>query len=92
MDDSDAKTKVLLERTVALVEENNMILRKMHRRMKWGSFFHILYWVLIIGITLGSYYFLQPYLESALGVYGSLSESAGTLPDISSILENFAPR
>lgn len=58
----------LLERTHALVEENNNILRKMRRAGRWSAVFRIIYWVLIIGLGLGAYYALQPYLMSAVNI------------------------
>ena len=62
----------LLIQTSRLVEENNKILRKMHRAALWGRLWHVLYWTVIIGASVGAYYFIQPYVEQVQGVYGGL--------------------
>jgi hypothetical protein len=60
--------KSLLERTHALAEENNVLLRKMRRAGRWSTVFKVIYWVIIIGVGLGAYYALQPYLMSAVNI------------------------
>jgi hypothetical protein len=67
----------LLERTAALVAENNVILRKMRRSSRWQMVFQIGYWVLIIALTFGAFYFIQPYIDSLTGALGDL-EGSGT--------------
>ncbi len=60
-----------IKRIRELTEENNQILRKMRRSQKIASAMRTLYWLIIIGITIGAFYYLQPYLESMLGVVES---------------------
>ncbi len=79
----------LLERTCAIAEENNKILLSIRRSSRITSFMHIAYWVIIIGFSVGAYYFIQPYINSLMGVYGqaqvnvqSLQEAAGSLQDL----------
>jgi len=67
--------KELLEKSVALAEDNNEILHKMRRSMLWGRVMSVLYWTLIIGSAVGAYYFIQPYLNAMLGVYDSISDT-----------------
>jgi len=68
----------LLERTAALTEENNAILRKMRRSSRWQMALQICYWVLIIALTFGAFYFIQPYINS---LTGALGEMGGTGAD-----------
>ncbi len=58
----DPESKQLLENTYALSEENNKMLHSMRRAQKIASFMRVMYWIVIIAITFGSYYFLQPYV------------------------------
>lgn len=58
----------LLERTHQLVEENNEILRSMKRRARLGTAIRVFYWAVIIGISFGAFYFIQPYLDFVRGV------------------------
>jgi TRAP-type C4-dicarboxylate transport system permease small subunit len=60
--------KSLLERTYKLADENNSILRAMRRANRIGTAMKILYWVIIIGATVGAFYFLQPYINSMMGI------------------------
>ena len=61
---------VLLNKCVNLAEDNNKMLHSMRRSMRLASFVRALYWVLIIGSAFGAYYFIQPYLDQILSVYG----------------------
>jgi hypothetical protein len=60
--------KSLLERTCKMAEENNGILRKMRRANRWGTAVRVLYWVVIVGAAVGAFYYLQPYINSAMDV------------------------
>ncbi|MFA6554005.1 MAG: hypothetical protein WCS89_00675 [Candidatus Paceibacterota bacterium] len=60
--------KSLLERTYKMAEENNHILRGIRRSNRYGIAAKIFYWVVIIGITFGAFYYLQPYLNSMVNL------------------------
>ncbi len=64
----------LLKRAVALSEENNDILRSMQRSQRITRFIRIVYWVVIIGSTIGAFYLIQPYIDSLKDAYGSASD------------------
>ena len=76
--------KELVRQAVALGEENNNLLRKMRRAEKWSSFFRFIYWIIIIGLSVGAFYFIQPYaaaLESLWqrsGLSGSISNAGSS--------------
>ncbi len=53
----------LLERTHQLAEENNEILLSLKRRARLGTVIKIFYWAVIIGISFGAFYFIQPYVD-----------------------------
>ena len=77
----------LLERNLKLTEENNKILRKMHRAALWKNFFSVLYWVFIVGTALGAYYFLQPYVGTLQGMLGSLKGNVETVKTINGAIQ-----
>ena len=52
-----------LERTVMLTEDNNRMIKKLYRAMRWARVFRILYLLLIVAVSFGLYYYIQPYLE-----------------------------
>ncbi len=45
-----------------LTKENNMMLRSMRRLQRWTSAFKVVYWLVLIGVAAGAFYFLQPYM------------------------------
>jgi hypothetical protein len=69
----------LLNRSVILAEENNQILRAMKRSLLWSRIMNVFYWVLIIGISVGAFYFLQPYLDQVMKTYGNVSNTLKNL-------------
>jgi hypothetical protein len=71
--------KSLLERTYKLAEENNSILRGIRRSNRWGVAFKIFYWLVILGVTFGTFYFLQPYIESSLKLVNQAQDSIKTI-------------
>jgi len=86
----------LLIQTSRLVEENNKILRKMHRAALWGRIMHFLYWTIIIGLSVGAYYFIQPYVDQVQGIYGgvkgdveNIRGAAGQLGELGNLLKGF---
>jgi len=86
----------MLKRVSKLSEENNALLKKIHRSIKWGRFVKLLYWVVILGSAVGAYYFFQPVFESfkeTFGAFGTgienLQKVGGSLPDIGGLLEGF---
>ena len=80
--------KKLLEKNIELSRDNNRILRKIHSNLRWGRFFRLLYWVIIIGSMLGLYYFLQPFIDSTVDTYKGflggiekVQDTVNTIPD-----------
>ena len=69
----DPQTKDLLNKTFELVEDNNQMLHKIRSGQKWATFWHIVKMLVIVGITLGSLYYIQPYLNKVLDLYNSIS-------------------
>lgn len=67
--------KRMLEETLALVKENNEMLQKVRRIQKMNFFFKILYWVLIIGVAVGLFYFLQPFVDQLKGAVKETNET-----------------
>jgi hypothetical protein len=82
--------KVLLQETYALAKDNNEMLRSMRNHARLGTAMRILYWVAIIGLSLGAYYFIEPYLKMLTGLTNqagglnstSLTDSVKNLQDL----------
>jgi len=56
--------KELLEETLKYSKENNKMLKKLWRDIKYKRFISFIYWLVIIGLTLGAYYYVQPIIQN----------------------------
>ena len=74
--------KKLLEETAELTKKNNKILRGMQRKQTFSSVISIVKWVIIIGITLWSYYLIQPFLEQTMALYGQVQETSQSINEL----------
>jgi TRAP-type C4-dicarboxylate transport system permease small subunit len=67
----DIEEKKMIERIARMTEENNHLVRKLYRSMLWRRALGVVYWTILIGLSIGAFYFLQPYVEAlreAVGV------------------------
>ena len=78
----DQRERELLENTFNLAKENNEILRKMRRAQKIADFMRFMYWIIIIGVTIGAFYFMQPYIEQMKGLIEKAGISINTFNNI----------
>lgn len=83
--------KALLVKTAKLAEENNSILRKMRFGGRVRAALHALYWVIIIALSFGAYYFIEPYVKELVGVYselkGNLDAASTKVGDFGKLLQ-----
>lgn len=74
--------KGLLFKTAELTKENNALLRAMRRGARIRGVLHALYWVVIVGLSFGAYYFLEPYIAQVQNIYqgiqGDIDNVRGT--------------
>jgi hypothetical protein len=68
--------KSLLERTYKMVEENNRILLSIRRSARWGSVMRYVYWAVIIALSVGAYYFIQPYVNFLVSEFSGTADNA----------------
>ena len=96
----DRELKELLKKNIEISEKSLKILQKMHRAKVIGRFFWILKWMVIIGITLGLYYYMEPYLRELMDKIDSLMHTLNSIgdtgdnidPEILEKLKNLMPR
>ena len=68
-----------LDDLMELTVENNHMLRKMRQAQRFTVVMRTLYWVLIIGLAFGSFYFVKPYFEQLTKVYTQGATSFQTI-------------
>ena len=83
--------KALLIKTAETVKENNTMLRKMRRGARLRAALHAFYWIAIIGLSFGAYYFVEPYIQDLLGVYqelrGNVDAAKDSIGDFGKLLQ-----
>ena len=65
-----------VEEALELARENNKMLHKMRRAQIYSSIWRVTYWILIIAASIGTYYYLQPYIEGVRALYENVSDQA----------------
>ncbi len=63
------------ERLEKLVEDNHRMIKSMHRSMQIGRIFTAIYWMAIIAIGFGAYYYIQPFIKPFIGTGGSVLQN-----------------
>lgn len=84
----DLETSQLLRRLTEITEENNMILRKMQSHARWTMFFGTMKWLLFVGVAVGSYFVVQPYLNQTMMLYNTLQGTQTQSQDLTDYLKN----
>ena len=74
------------------LDDMHLTLNWIRRRERIRMFVTSFYWIFIIGISLGAYYFVQPLIGGLLTSFGGdpemlngIEKSVGSLPDLNSL-------
>ena len=78
--------KELLEKTHSLAQENNKILRSIRSSNRWSSVFRVIYWIIIIGASIGAFYYIQPYANLLLKEYSIIQTDLNNVKIVTSKL------
>ena len=84
----DQEVKSLLEENLRLSKENNKLLLKVRSVQRWAQITRVFYWFIIIAVSLGSFYFLKPYLGNILNVYTGGVSGMNSVEDIKTSLQD----
>jgi hypothetical protein len=73
--------KHLLEKNSKLLEENQVLLKKMHRSAVWGMWIRIIWYVMLVGLPFALYfYILEPYFTALGSSYEVFSTGMQEIP------------
>ena len=56
------------------VKQNTHMLNRIERRARLSLLFSSLKWFIIIGLSLGTFYYTKPYLEQLMETYSQVSD------------------
>ncbi len=69
-------------------EETLVLVGKLWKAEKWRRFWAVFRYAVYIGVLLGTFYFLTPYIEKLIGIVQGL-QGAQSPQDLEKILEQF---
>lgn len=69
----------MLSEALSLAKDNNQLLKKIRRNGMWGNIWRIAYWVIILGLSFGAYYFIQPYVDQFGDIYSGFKGDVNTV-------------
>lgn len=72
-----------------LVQENHQLLVGIYQRARITMFFNVVKWVIIVGISVGAFYYIQPFFETIMATYSNITGLGGMggVSDQQNILE-----
>lgn len=85
VDMTDLNKKI--DALTALTEENQMMIRNLYHRARMATVFIFIKWFVIIGITVGSFYYIQPLINNLIGIYSGIS-GGGTGTDLFNLIKS----
>lgn len=62
-------TQKMLQEVLRLERENNALIKKLIKFHRRAVILNVIYWIVIIGATVGLFAFLRPYLDSVISFY-----------------------
>lgn len=73
----------MIEETMELSKDNNRILHSIQRRERMTQIMRVTYWIMILALGAGAYYYIQPYIDQLMEAYKSLVDTQHRVTDIS---------
>ncbi|MBI4692310.1 MAG: hypothetical protein HY773_02645 [Candidatus Terrybacteria bacterium] len=76
----DEELKQLLKKNLEISEESLRILKKMNRAAVIGRILRFFKWMIIIGISVGAFYYIEPYIGQLADLLKQLQKFQNILP------------
>ena len=71
----DSEVEKMIKENLELTRENNDILKRIRRTQRHNQIGQAVYWLFLIGLSIGAFYFLQPYISTLLTYYHEITGS-----------------
>ncbi|MFC1751714.1 hypothetical protein ACFLY5_01045 [Patescibacteria group bacterium] len=79
MADDAEEIKRLLRKNLEVSKETLKYSKKVYKSQRWTKWLQIAYWMIIIGMVLGVYYYIQPLIGDVVDTYKGVVEDITTL-------------
>lgn len=86
----DPETKTILQENLRISHENNEMLLSLIKTQKQQKTLRIIYWVLIILVSVGSLFFIQPLLGGLTSLYTGGAGDTSNISNVSDIFKNLS--
>ncbi len=71
----DTEDKKKLDQLLQLTAENNQYIKKVRKSQRYASLFRLFYWLVLIGISVGTYYYVKPIVGETKSFVDHAKES-----------------
>ena len=88
---ADEELKVLLRENIEVSKESLKILKKINRGRIWGNVFSVLKWTLIIGLSFGTYYYIEPFFSQYVDMLRGLTSGVENIGKIGNNINSAVP-
>ena len=78
----DAEDKKKFDEILQLSRENNAYIKKVRKSQKASTIFTVIYWIVIVIVALGGFYFAQPYVSNMVNLYNGGISALQTVHNI----------
>jgi len=68
-----------LEKLEKMMEQDHKMIRSLYIRARLASILRIIYILILIGLAVGGYYFIEPYLNEVKEIYRSIKATQSQL-------------
>lgn len=69
-----------IKETREIVERNHEMIEDIKRTIFWRRVMRIIYWFVIIGVAIGAFYFLQPYVDRVVDAFNQIKDGLNAVP------------
>ncbi|MEK7647302.1 MAG: hypothetical protein AAB378_02955 [Patescibacteria group bacterium] len=87
----DEELKKLLQRNLEVSEESLKILKKINRARIMAAVYNTLKLAIIILLSVGAYYYVEPMINNLLGTLNQLTGGAQSAQQIQDLLKQYQP-
>lgn len=70
----DNEDKVILRQILEITKDNQEKIHRLYRGLWISRIWRVAYWIIVIGIAVGGFYFIQPYIDELKSAYSGFQE------------------
>lgn len=90
MDKDIQEIKEKLGELMKITTENERVLHVINRRAKWSGVISVIKWLFVVGLTIGSFVYIQPYFDTFMKAYSKIAGGGSSSNNFLDILKNFS--